>query len=407
MAERRWGRRQAPAAQGRVTPPGGPVVVPGGPGTTAGASPAGPAAASNGATEAGAPNRPREVIIRSPFRFGFFGAVGVLLALLLGQAVGQLSTIIIYIIAALFIALGLDPVVRFLERHRFPRGLAIATVFVAFALVVAGVLALVVPIVVEQLASLVQTLPHYLQDITHQQWFEDLSNSVPFLDLHNLLSTIQGFASDPQNWANVAGGVLKVTLVIGNGFVAVLVVFILTLYFLANLNRMKEAMYRLLPASSRPGAAEITDQVTASVGGYVGGMVILALINGVLGFIVMTIVGVPFAPVLALLIFLLALIPLIGSVLGTILVTAVALFNSPVAAIIILVYYLVYMQVESYVLTPRIMNRTIAVPGALVVIGALAGGTLLGLLGALIAIPVTAAILIIINKVVVPRQDRR
>jgi predicted PurR-regulated permease PerM len=120
----------------------------------------------------------------------------------------------------------------------------------------------------------------------------------------------------------------------------------------------------------------------------------------------MLIFGVPFAAILAVLIFFITLIPLIGSVLATIMVTIVALFDSPSTAIAIAIYYLIYMQVEAYILTPRIMNKTVAVPGSLVVIGALAGGTLLGIIGALVAIPVTAAILLIVKKVVIPRQER-
>src|SRR5690606_14230902 len=174
--------------------------------------------------------------------------------------------------------------------------------------------------------------------------------------------------------------------------------------FLASLQTIKRAFYQVMPKTSRAKVMDITEQVTKSVGGYVNGMVVLAIINATLGFIMMTIVGVPFAGLVAVGVFLLALIPLIGSVLATVLVAIVALFNSPIIALIAAVYYLIYMQIESYVLTPRIMNRVVSVPGSLVVIGALAGGTLLGLLGALIAIPVTAAVLMIVKQVWIPRQ---
>ena len=184
-----------------------------------------------------------------------------------------------------------------------------------------------------------------------------------------------------------------------------LIVLILSLYFLASLQATKRAFYSIVPRSKRAQVIDITEQITKSVGGYVNGIVILALINSVLGFVMMMIVGVPFAGLVAVGVFFLALIPLFGSVLATVLVAGVALFNSPTAAIIAAVYYLIYMQVEAYLLTPRIMNRVVSVPGALVVIGALAGGTLLGLLGALISIPVTAMILMIIKQVWVPRQE--
>ena len=110
---------------------------------------------------------------------------------------------------------------------------------------------------------------------------------------------------------------------------------------------------------------------------------------------------------LAVVAFLITLIPLVGSLLFWVIGTGIALFVNPVSAIIFAAIYLVYMQVEAYVLTPRVMNRAVSIPGSLVVIGALVGGTLLGLLGALVAVPVTASILIIIKKVWIPRQDAR
>ena len=105
--------------------------------------------------------------------------------------------------------------------------------------------------------------------------------------------------------------------------------------------------------------------------------------------------------------FLITLIPLIGSVLYWIVASTLALFTNPVTALIFAIIYLIYIQLEAYVLTPRVMNRAVSVPGALVVIGALVGGTLLGLLGALVAIPITASILLIIKQIAIPRQDAK
>ena len=117
--------------------------------------------------------------------------------------------------------------------------------------------------------------------------------------------------------------------------------------------------------------------------------------------------GLPFAALMAVVAFAITLIPLVGSVLYWMIATSIALFSNPAAALIFAIIYLIYMQLEAYVLTPRVMNRTISVPGSLVVIGALVGGTLLGLLGALVAIPVTASILLIIKQVIIPRQDAK
>jgi predicted PurR-regulated permease PerM len=350
----------------------------------------------------------REFVVRSPFQLGFTVTLGVLVALLFGAMVDQLSTIIMYVAAALFVALGLDPAVRWLERKGLNRPLGIGVVFGGFVLVIAGLLAIIIPMIANQISLLMRSAPTLFRDVTQQQWFLDLQERFgQFIDFDGLLTMGQDLVGDPSNWAQVAGGVWQAGIGIANGLTAGLIVLILTLYFLASLRTIKRAFYSLVPRSGRAKVMDITEQVTKSVGGYVNGMVVLAFINSVLGFVMMTIVGVPFAGLVAVGVFLLALIPLIGSVAATVLVSIVALFNSPTTAIIAAAYYLIYMQIESYLLTPRVMNRVVSVPGSLVVIGALAGGTLLGLLGALISIPVTAMVLMIIKQVWVPRQELR
>ncbi|WGD36598.1 AI-2E family transporter [Lysinibacter sp. HNR] len=352
--------------------------------------------------------RTRTVSVRSPFALGFIVTLGGLAAIVMGFALQRLSTIIIYIVAALFIALGLDPIVRWFERRRMSRGLSIGVVFGGFALVVFGLIALIVPVLARQVGDMMRLYPHYLTDVQNQEWFRDLSSRFDSaIDLSRLLQMGTDFIGNPQNWTNLAGGIWQAGIGVANGVTATIIVLILSLYFLASLSRMKQGAYSLIPRSKRAKVIDITEQVSKSVGGYVNGMVVLALINAILGFIAMKIFGVPFAEVLAVVVFCLALIPLIGSVIATVLVVIVALFNSPATALGIGIYYIIFMQVESYLLTPRIMNRVVSVPGSLVVIGALAGGTLLGLLGALIAIPVTAALLMIVKQVVVPAQNLR
>lgn len=352
--------------------------------------------------------RQSEFSLKQPFALGFTITLGVLVALVVGDMVGQLSTILMYVVAALFIALGLDPVVRWLERHGLKRGLGIGVVFAGFILVIGGILAIVIPMIANQIAQLVSSAPEIVRNLTSEQWYKDINARFgEFVDFNALLSMGQDFIGKPSNWASVAGGVWQAGIGIANGLTATLIVLILSLYFLSSLRTIKRGFYSVVPRSGRAKVIDITEQVTKSVGGYVNGMVVLALVNATLGFIMMTVVGVPFAGLVAVGVFMLALIPLIGSVLATVLVTAIALFNSPITALIAAIYYLIYMQLESYLLTPRIMNRVVSVPGSLVVIGALAGGTLLGLLGALIAIPVTAAVLMIIKQVWIPRQDAR
>ena len=353
--------------------------------------------------------RPRkELLIQQPFVLGFTVTLGVLIALVVGEMVGQLSTILMYVISALFIALGLDPVVRWLEARGLNRPLGISVVYAAFILLLGGILAIVIPMVANQIALLIQSAPALVNDVYNQDWYKDLNVRFgEFIDFNALLEMGRDFIGKPTNWASLAGGVWQAGIGIANGFTATLIVLILSLYFLASLRSIKRGFYSVVPRTGRAKVIDITEQVTQSIGGYVTGMATLALINATLGFVMMTIIEVPFAGLVAVGVFLLALIPLIGSVLATVLVSGIALFNSPITALIAAIYYLIYMQIESYVLTPRVMNRVVSVPGSLVVIGALAGGTLLGLLGALIAIPVTAAVLMIIKQVWIPRQDLR
>jgi predicted PurR-regulated permease PerM len=352
--------------------------------------------------------RSREFMVRNPFQLGFIITLGVLAAILFGHMIGQLSTIIMYVVGGLFIALALDPTVSRLERRGMKRPIGISVVFGAFILILGSILALVIPMIANQVGMLMRTAPNYFVDVKNQDWYKFVEGRFgDFIDFSGLLSTAQDFIGKPENWAQVAGGVWQAGIGLANGLTAVIIVLILSLYFLASLQTTKRAFYSIVARSKRSKVIDITEQITASVGGYVNGIVLLALINSVLGFIMMTIVGVPFAGLVAVGVFLLALIPLIGSVIATVLVAAVALFQSPTAALIAAVYYLIYMQIESYLLTPRIMNRVVSVPGALVVIGALAGGTLLGLLGALISIPVTAMVLMIVKQVWVPRQEQQ
>ena len=216
----------------------------------------------------------------------------------------------------------------------------------------------------------------------------------------------------------IFGGALAVGAGIATAVTGTIIVLILTLYFVASLTSIKRGLYQLVPASKRPTFIDLAEQVSTSVGRYVIGQGSLALANGILSFLVLTFVlpvigklfgvdlDIRYSALLAFIAFLGSLIPLVGTLTASIIITTlVALFNGFPAVLVVGIYYLVYMQVEAYVLNPRIMSSAVKVPGAIVVIAALAGGTLLGILGALIAIPVAAAVQLIIREVIVPRQN--
>lgn len=347
-----------------------------------------------------------KLLANGPFKTAFVATLGVLLALLVGSAVMSLSTVITLIFVALFVCLGLYPIVQKLERRRFSRTGAVLTVLGGFLVVVALLAWLIIPIVVEQSAELVQYLPAGLDQVEHQPWFVDLNSSLGGV-LNPAVDWLITAVADPNVWIAVGGGALRVGAGILNGTAGTVFVIVLTLYFVSSLEMIKAGVNSLIPASKREGFIDLSETIAASVGKYLGGMVILAGMNAVFTFILLTACGVRYAPVLAALAFPITLIPLVGSVINTVIITAVSLFTSPTVALIVLLVMLLYVQVESYILTPRIVGKAISIPGSLVLIGALAGGTLLGLLGALIACPTSASVLLIMKKVIVPAQNSK
>lgn len=344
--------------------------------------------------------------IGHPFATGLVLTIGALVAFALGVAFVNLSTIVIYIVMALFVALALDPVVRRLERHKIARPWGIVIVYGIFGIVLFAVLWFIVPALFEQIGSIIANLPTIIsdaQDSSFAKWMESTFGT----QTDQVLDQIQTFLSSPANLAAIGGGLVQLGVSIGLAISGGLIILVLSLYFLAGLPVMKQSFAQLTPAHSRPTVTSLTNQITDSIGGYLVGMVILAFCNSIVGLILHLVLGLPFPFLMAIAAFCITLIPLIGSVCYWIFATVIALFSNPVAALIFAIVYLIYIQLEAYVLTPRVMNKTVSVPGALVVIGALVGGTLLGLLGALVAIPVTASILLIIKQIFIPRQDAK
>lgn len=227
------------------------------------------------------------------------------------------------------------------------------------------------------------------------------------IDLKSLTAQVSKFVSDPTQIGSVAGGVLKIGEGILAGITGIIVVIILTLFFTASLQTIKDTAYSLVPASKRDTFAALSEQITGGVGKYIIGQIELALLNGVLAAIMITVAGGKAALMFGFIAFLLALIPLIGTVLSAVIVSLGQLILvNPTVALISIIYFLVYMQIEAYVLSPKIMTKAVAIPGSIVVIAALAGGTLMGILGALVAIPIAASIVLIIKQIVVPAQNK-
>ena len=348
--------------------------------------------------------------LNNPFRIAFVATLGVGLGLVLLQTVNMLSPILLYVGTALFLSLGLDPVVSFLERRKLPRWAAVLVTIIALLGLFAGVVLMILPIIIDQVSQLVVQIERL---VTRPSWEHDLKDWLrgvfPNLMVDDVWDAVAGWLAE-VDWASITQGVIGAGVAIIGGLAGAFIVLILTIYFTASTPTLKASVYQLVPASKRHRFVDLAEQITDSVGYYVIGQVSLATVNGVLSAIFLSIIGAPFPAVLACVAFFFSLIPLVGTLTGSTLIVLTCLIpglGAPVTALIAAIYYLIYMQIEAYVLAPRIMGRAVSVPGAVVVIAALAGGSLLGLLGALIAIPVAASILIIYRQVLIPRQNER
>lgn len=367
-------------------------------------------ATSTGDAPGDAPEEPivekrRELMmVTSPFMFGFFGALGVLVAWFLAQNVGRLSSVITYVMIAIFMTLALNPIVESLTRRRFSRPAGVLTVFLGLIAVLGLFSWLVVPTIVSETSTLVERAPSYLDDLNTQEWVIDLNERYDLAERVN--AEIETRLQDANFISTVFGGVLGAAGALAGGLIGFFTALVLTLYFLAALPTVKDAAYKVVPLSRRARVIGLAEEIMRRVGGYALGQVAVATINGTCSWIMMQLLGVPYAIVLAVLVGMLGLIPLIGATLGAIIVALVALSQGLVVAVVVAIYYLVYQQFENYVIVPRIMARTVSVPGAVTVVAVFAGGTLMGVLGALVAIPVAAGLLLIYNEVVVPRQNR-
>lgn len=355
---------------------------------------------ASGVTQFGEMGRPMNR--HSPFYLGFVGALGALIAIGLWHSLGRLATTITILIVALFFTLALNPMVEWLGRRGLKRSLSVGIVFLGVLVVFTLLSLLVFPPVITQGGELVQQAPSYLDRVLNASWVQDLDKNYDLVE--KIRVEVNKRLVDETFIGSVLGGVLGAGRVVVNGVFQTFTILILTLYFLASLPTMKRTAYSMVPASRRNRVVQLSEEIMRRTGSYAIGQVSIASINAILSYFMMLLLGIPYAAVLAVVVGFLGLIPMVGATLGAALVCTVAFFDEPRIALFAGIYYLIYQQVENYVIAPKIMQRTVSVPGALTVVAALAGGTLLGVLGALLAIPVAAALLLLVDEVLIPRQ---
>jgi predicted PurR-regulated permease PerM len=358
------------------------------------------AAAAAARDDLGDPGKPFER--RSPYFIGFVGGLGALTAYFLFNALIGISSVLLLIVVALFLAAGLNPAVESLERRGLTRSWAVTCVIIGALMGLALFLLAIVPVITDQVRALSDSVPGWLDDLRGNRRVQQLDEE------YDIIDKVQSYVTDGDFVGTLFGGALgfglKIVSALFNGFIIV----VLTLYFLASLETTKNAIYRLAPASRRDRVTRLGDRVLHNIGGYVSGAFIVAMCAGISSLVFLFVVGLgKYAVALAFVVTVLDVIPMIGATIGAVIVTAIAFATDVKIGIACAIFYIVYQQVENYVIYPRVMSRSVDIPGAVTVIAALLGASLLGVVGALLAIPTAAAILMITREVFIRRQDAR
>jgi len=339
----------------------------------------------------------------NPFYFGFVATLGVLTAIVLMRALSSVSQILVLILIALFLAAGLNPAVEALQKRRMSRSAAVTVIFSAVILFVIFFALVVVPPVVTQGSQLINTAPSLLQDLMKNETINKLNDQFGLID--TLQAKLKSFTSDGTLLISAFGGVFGVGKSVLSGFFTAFTILVLTLYFITSLPQAINLSLSIVPASRRDRVGRLIHAVIARIGAFVGSQILIAAMAAVFVVILATSLGMPSPIAIGMIVLVVALIPLVGHFLGCAVVTLIALTQSVLIGAIAFVAYVVYVQVENYIVTPRIMKRTLSVPGAVTIIAALIGSSLLGLVGGLLAVPVAASIILILDEVVIPRAN--
>lgn len=335
-----------------------------------------------------------------PYYIGFIGGLGLILAYYLAQSLIAITNVLVLVFIALFFAVGLNPLVDRLTGRGMKRGWAVLIVTLSCLLLVAGFVTAIAQPLADQTSALIASLPQHLAALGR-------NSTVKYFDAkYNLVGHLQKTFEQADTAQMIAGGILGFSAFVISSVFETFTVVVLTLYFLGSLPSIKHAAYQLVPASRRVRVSVLGDQVLSRIGGYVSGAATVAALAGLAALIMLAVLGVPFLLPLALLIAMTDLLPLVGATIGAVAVTAIVLLDSPTKAVVVAIFFVVYQQVENFVVYPRVMARSVDLPPMIAVIAALIGAALLGVVGALLAIPLSAGALYVVREVLLKRQDR-
>ena len=306
----------------------------------------------------------------------------------------QIRSVLLLFGIAIFVAVALGPAVDFFARRRLPRAAAILVVYLLILCVLSGVLALIVPPVVNGATDLSRDIPGYVDDLRNNQAIREFDNK------YDITTKLREEAEKlPNRIGDAAGALQSIAAGAVNAAFQLLTILTMAFFLLLDGKRMTGFLVTRFGRHREERLRGIAERIYKSTSGYVAGALTITSINGILTFVVLTLLGVPFAVPLAVMMSFFGLIPLVGATIGGVLILIVTLFTDfPSATIIYGIFLIFYQQFENNVLQPAIFKRTVNVPPLAVILAILAGSTMLGVVGALVAIPIAAALQIVIKE---------
>nr|WP_239159238.1 AI-2E family transporter [Actinoplanes humidus] len=337
---------------------------------------------------------------RNPFLIGLTGGLGVIVAYGIFLGLRNAASILVLIFIALFLAIGLNPAVMRLRKWGLPRGLAVTVMALAVVLLLCGGVVALIPPLVTQTGQLVENVPDFIASLQRNETVSEL------VQRYDILEKVQS-AVNAGTVTNALGGVVGGAKLVFGTIFNVLTVIVLTIYFMAAFERIKNAGYALVPASRRDRVRLLTDEILTKVGAYMVGALSIAVLAGISTWVFAMVVGLAYPFALAVVIAICDLIPQIGATLGAVIVSLIGLADSLTTGIICIVFFIVYQQIENYLIYPNVMRRSVKVSDVAAVTAALLGVGLFGVIGALVAIPMVAAVQLIIREVVNPSMEHK
>lgn len=321
----------------------------------------------------------------------------IILVGLLLVALYVIRDIVLMLLVSMVLASAMDPLVDWLYRRaRFPRGLSVILVYLLFIAVIASVIYFLVPAMVDQFRELGGRLGTIQQQVAQGQTL--------FSRALNQLGVPEGLSALSQTFTDITGNFFRTTVGVFSGLLQTIAVLAITFYLISSEHGMKNFIKSLVPLKHKPYAVNLTDKVQKKIGRWLLGQLILSTFIFVLTFVGLTLLGVKFALPLALLAGVLEIVPYLGPLLSAIPAVFVAFVQAPSLALFVVILYIIIQETENYVLVPKIMGKTVGANPVVILLAVLIGFKIAGIIGMLLAVPVVAAVMVLVSDLRAPAE---